>query len=197
MVGQPIVSTLLRLAGPNWVVMVTLAIVSMIDIFFVGRIGLDPLAGVSITFPMMMLMQTMAAGGMGGGVAAAVARAGGAGEQHDVDRVVARALWVAIGMAGLFTAVFVGFGPGLYRAVGASGAQLEAALVYSNVIFLGAVVIWIFHLLGAVVRGTGNMTFPAVLIIVTQLVHLGLCPALVFGVGPVPALGVRGAALSA
>lgn len=197
MVGQPIVSTLLRLAGPNWVVMVTLAIVSMIDIFFVGRIGLEPLAGVSITFPMMMLMQTMAAGGMGGGVAAAVARACGAGKQDDVDRVVAQALAVAIGMAGLFTAVFVGFGPGLYRAVGASGAQLEAALAYSNVIFLGAVVIWIFHLLGAVVRGTGNMTFPAVLIIVTQLIHLGLCPALVFGVGPLPALGVRGAALSA
>jgi putative MATE family efflux protein len=195
--GQPIVSTLLRLAGPNWVVMVTLAAVSMIDIFFVGRFGLAALAGVSITFPLMMLMQTMAAGGMGGGVASAVARARGAGNQEEVDGVAAQALVVAIGMAGLFTAVFVGFGRALYGAIGASGAELEAAIAYSDVLFLGAAVIWVFHLLSAVVRGTGNMTFPAVLIILTQLIHLGLCPALVFGVGPLPALGVRGAALSA
>src|SRR5882724_9438606 len=67
LLGKPIVPTLLRLAAPNWVVMVTLAAVSMIDIFFVGRFGLEALAGVSITFPMMMLMQSMAAGGMGGG----------------------------------------------------------------------------------------------------------------------------------
>jgi putative MATE family efflux protein len=197
LLGQPIVPTLLRLAGPNWVVMVTLAAVSMIDIFFVGRFGLAALAGVSITFPMMMLMQTMAAGGMGGGVAAAVARARGAGKQDEVDRVTAQALVVALGMAGLFTLVFVGFGRALYGAIGATGAELEAAIAYSDVIFFGAAVMWTFHLLAAVVRGTGNMIFPAVLLILTQLIHIGLCPALIFGVGPLPALGVRGAALSA
>jgi putative MATE family efflux protein len=195
--GKPIVSTLLRLAAPNWVVMVTLAAVSMIDIFFVGRLGLDALAGVSITFPMMMLMQTMAAGGMGGGVAAAVARARGAGNQAELDSAAGQALVVAAGMAALFIIVFVGFGRMLYSAIGASGAELDAALAYSNVLFFGAVIMWVFHLLSAVVRGTGNMTFPAILLILTQLIHVGLCPALVFGIGPIPAFGVRGAALSA
>jgi len=197
LLDKPIVPTLLRLAAPNWVVMVTLAAVSMIDIFFVGRFGLEALAGVSITFPMMMLMQTMAAGGMGGGVAAAVARARGAGKQEEVDRVVAQALVIAIGMAGLFIAVFVGFARPLYGAIGATGPELDAAVTYSNVLFLGGAVMWIFHLLSAVVRGTGNMTFPAGLLVLTQLIHVGLCPALVFGVGPLPAFGVRGAALSA
>jgi putative MATE family efflux protein len=195
--GKPIVPTLLRLAAPNWVVMVTLAAVSMIDIFFVGRLGLDALAGVSITFPMMMLMQTMAAGGMGGGVAAAVARARGAGNQDELDSAAGQALIVAAAMAALFIILFVGFGRMLYGAVGASGAELDAALAYSNVLFFGAVIMWVFHLLSAVVRGTGNMTFPAILLIVTQFIHVGLCPALVFGFGPIPALGVRGAALSA
>ncbi len=197
LLGQPIVRTLLRLAAPNWVVMVTLAAVSMIDIFFVGQFGLAPLAGVSMTFPMMMLMQTMAAGGMGGGVASAVARALGAGKREEVDCVAAQALVVAIGMAGLFTAVFVGFARPLYEALGASGAVLEAAIAYSNVLFLGAAVMWVFHLLAAAVRGAGNMILPAALLILTQLIHIGLCPALIFGVGPLPALGVRGAALSA
>ena len=194
--GRSIVSTLLRLAAPNWVVMVTLAAVSMIDIFFVARLGLDALTGVSMTFPMLMLMQTMAAGGMGGGVASAVARAVGAGKQEDVDGVTAQALLVAVGMAALFAAIFVGFGHALYGVIGASDAALEAATAYSNVIFLGAVVMWSFHLLAAAVRGSGNMVFPAGLIILTQLIHVGLCPALIFGVGPLPAFGVRGAALS-
>jgi len=197
LLGKPIVPTLLRLAAPNWVVMVTLAAVSMIDIFFVGRFGLDALAGVSITFPMMMLMQSMAAGGMGGGVASAVARARGAGKQEDVDAVAAQALVTAIGMAALFAALFVGFGRVLYGALGATGAELEAALTYSNVLFLGGAVVWLFHLLSAVIRGTGNMVFPAGLLVLTQVIHVGLCPALVFGIGPLPAYGVRGAALSA
>lgn len=196
LVGRPIVSTLLRLAGPNWVVMVTLAAVSMIDIFFVARLGVDALTGVSMTFPMLMLMQTMAAGGMGGGVASAVARAIGAGQQDSVSDVAAQALVVALGMSALFTAVFLGFGRTLYGAIGASDAALEIAVSYSNVVFLGASVIWVFQLLAAVVRGSGNMGFPAALVITTQLIHAGLCPALIFGVGPLPALGARGAALS-
>ncbi|HET9622762.1 MAG TPA: MATE family efflux transporter [Kofleriaceae bacterium] len=194
---RPIVGPLLRLAAPNWIVMVTLAAVSMIDIFFVGKLGLDALAGVSITFPMMMLTQTMAAGGMGGGIAAAVARAHGAGNRAAVDRAAGQAVIVAVAMAALFIAVFVGLGRALYAAIGAAGPELEAALAYSDVLFYGAVIMWAFHSLSAVVRGTGNMTFPAILLILTQLIHVGLCPALVFGVGPVPALGVRGAALSA
>jgi len=140
--------------------MITLAAVSMIDIFFVGRFGLEALAGVSITFPMMMLMQTMAAGGMGGGVAAAVARARGAGKQDEVDRVAGQALVVAIGMAGLFIAMFVGFARPLYGAIGATGAELDAAVTYSNVLFLGGAIMWVFHLLSAVVRGTGEHDLP-------------------------------------
>ena len=67
--------TLLRLAAPNVVVMVVQAAVSTLDAVFVGWLGSDALAGVSLVFPLVMLMQTMSAGGMGGGVAAAVARA--------------------------------------------------------------------------------------------------------------------------
>ena len=59
--------TLLRLAAPNVVVMVVQAAVSTLDAVFVGWLGSDALAGVSLVFPLVMLMQTMSAGGMGGG----------------------------------------------------------------------------------------------------------------------------------
>ena len=74
-----IAPTLLRLAAPNVVVIVVQAAVSAGEAVFVGWLGADALAGVSLVFPLIMLMQTMSAGGMGGGVASAVARALGAG----------------------------------------------------------------------------------------------------------------------
>jgi Na+-driven multidrug efflux pump len=67
----PITPTLLRLATPNVIVMMAQAAVSTCEVYFVGWLGVEALAGVSLVFPIIMLMQTMSAGGMGGGVASA------------------------------------------------------------------------------------------------------------------------------
>src|SRR5262245_13983832 len=76
----PIVSTLLRLAAPNIVVNVVLiAVTATVDAHFVGQIGPSALAGISLVFPLIMLMQQMANSSMGGAIASAIARAIGAG----------------------------------------------------------------------------------------------------------------------
>ena len=90
----------------------------------------------------------------------------------------------------------LGFGRGIFGGMGGRGAALDAALAYSNVLFSGAVVIWFTNVLAAVVRGAGNMLLPSLLLLGTALLHLVLCPLLVFGWGPVPGLGVAGAAVS-
>jgi Na+-driven multidrug efflux pump len=61
-----------------------------------------------------------------------------------------------------FTFTVLAGGRWLYGALGGSGASLAAALTYSNVIFAGAVLLWVFNSLANVVRGTGNMAVPAV-----------------------------------
>jgi Na+-driven multidrug efflux pump len=80
--------------------------------------------------------------------------------------------------------------------MGAGGAALDAALAYSNVIFAGAVAVWLFNTLASVVRGSGNMVLPAVVVLGGSPVLLVLSPALIFGWGPFPQLGVSGAALA-
>src|SRR2546428_11465965 len=70
----PVAPTLLRLAAPNVLVMVLQAVVATMDAVFVGWLGSDALAGVSLVYPLLMLMQTMSAGGMGGGGCSGVAR---------------------------------------------------------------------------------------------------------------------------
>jgi putative MATE family efflux protein len=192
----PIAPTLLRLAAPNVAVMLAQAGISTLDAVFVGRLGPDALAGVSLVFPLFMLMQTMSAGGMGGGIASAIARALGAGRRDDADALVLHAVAVAVGMAALFTAGALWAGPALYRAMGASGGALAAALSYSHVIFGGALAYWGFNTLGSVVRGSGNMLLPAASMLGGAAVYLLLAPALIFGVGPLPGLGVVGAGVA-
>lgn len=197
MLDGPIVSTLLRLAVPNLVVNVVLiAVTPSVDAHFVGRLGLDSLAGLALVFPLMMLMQQMANMAMGGAIAAAIARAIGAGRREDAASLVIHALAVAVGAAALFSAVFLLAGPGIYRLMGGRGPVLAAALEYSNVIFAGAFAFWLLGALTSVVRATGQVAILAYVYIGAELLHLAMVPALVFGLGPVPALGITGAGLA-
>jgi len=192
----PVAGTLLRLAAPNVLVMVLQATVSTLDAVFVGWLGSDALAGVSLVFPLVMLMQTMSAGGMGGGVASAVARALGGGRRADADALVGHAFVVALVMAASFTLLLGLGGPALYRAMGGTDAVLESAVLYSRVVFGGALAYWLFNTLGSVIRGTGNMALPASVMVVTGLLYLALSPALILGWGPLPRLGIAGAAVA-
>src|SRR5213594_2904492 len=189
----PIALTLLRLAAPNVVMLVAQVAISVLEAYFVGWLGADALAGVSVTFPLVMLMQTMSAGGMGGGVASAVARALGAGRRHEAQALVLHALLIACAMGVLFTAGALWGGPALYRAMGGTGEALAAALAYSDIVFAGALSVWLLNTLASVVRGTGNMLLPAGVVMGGGALTLLLSPALIFGWGPLPPLGIAGA----
>jgi putative MATE family efflux protein len=190
----PVARTLLRLAAPNVLVMVLQAMVSTLDGVFVGWLGTDALAGVSLVFPLVMLMQTMSAGGMGGGVASAVARAIGGGRRADADALVVHAIVIALAMAAGFTLLLELGGPALYHAMGGRGAGLDSAVLYSRVLFGGALAYWLFNTLGSVIRGSGNMTLPASVMVAGSAIYLALSPALILGWGPLPRLGIAGAA---
>src|SRR5487761_901363 len=76
--------------------------------------------------------------------------------------------------------------------MGGTGASLAAAVVYSNVVFAGAVLVWLFNSLAAVIRGTGNMMMPAAVTCAGVFLLVPLSPCLIFGLGPFPRLGVAG-----
>jgi putative MATE family efflux protein len=192
----PIVPTLLRLAAPNVVVLAVQTTINVLEAYFVGWLGTDALAGVSLVFPLIMLMQTMSAGGMGGGVASAIARALGGGRGGDANALVVHALLIGAGMAALFTGGMLLGGPALFRAMGGRDGALAAAVSYSTVIFSGAFAFWMFNTLGSIIRGTGNMILPAAVVVGGGVVIVPLSPALIFGIGPVPSLGVVGAGLA-
>src|SRR5947207_8660173 len=141
----PIAPTLLALAVPNVLMLVAQVAINVLEGYFVGWLGTDALAGVSVTFPLIMLMQTMSAGGIGGGIASAVARALGGGRRAEADALVAHALVIGLALSAIFTAGLLWGGPALYAAMGGSGPSLDAALAYSGVIFAGALAVWLVN----------------------------------------------------
>ncbi len=196
MLEAPIASTLLRLAAPNVLVMLAQASVGLIETYFVGKLGTDALAGMALVFPVVMLMQMTSAGAMGGGIASAIARALGARRRDDADALVLHAIVIAGVFSLLFMGAVLGGGRWLYGQMGGTGGALDAALTYSNWVFAGAALIWVFNTLSAVIRGTGNMAVPAVITVAGTVVLIPLSPLLIFGWGPLPALGIAGGAVA-
>ena len=191
----PILATLLRLSAPN--VLNLLAIVGMItfDGLFLGRLGPDVLAGASLAFPFVMLiLQHTATSGMGGGVSSAIARALGAGKRDVADALTLHAFLSGARSCGQFSRQCCCSAHPSFSVGWAGMARCcRPRSAYANVAFGGAVSIYMLNLLGNAVRGTGNMGLPAGVIVGSVIAHISSRRLLIFGWGPVPALGPAGA----
>jgi len=193
----PIVSTMLRLAAPNVAVNVVLiAVTATVDAHFVSRLGADALAGLSLVFPLIMLMQQVSNSSMGGAIASAVARAIGAGKHEDASALVVHAVIVATVAAALFSGALWLGGTALFTLMGGKGTALAAALEYANAIFGGALAYWLLSTFTSIIRGAGQAAVLAVVYLAAEALHIALVPVLVFGFGPIPALGVAGAGVA-
>lgn len=196
MLEEPPLRLLLRMASPNALAFLVQASVSMVEAWYIGRLGTASLAAIALILPGLMLMQMLSGGAFGGAVTSAVARAVGAGQPERAQRLMWHAL--AIGMfAGVtFALLWLLAGEALLLRLGARGEVLQAALAYGNLLFAGCTLIWLSSLLSAVLRGVGEIGFPARLMLVSAALQIPLSGALVLGVGPVPSLGIVGAAVS-
>ncbi len=192
----PITPTLLRLAVPNVLLMFAQAAAGLVETYFIGKLGTDALAGMALVFPAVMLTQMLSAGAIGGGISSAIARALGARRRDDANALVLHAVAIALGFGLCFTlAAWLG-GPWAYARMGGHGASLDAALLYSNWVFGGAALIWLFNALASSLRGTGNMALPAQVSGIGTLLLVPLSALLIFGAGPVPGFGIAGGAIA-
>jgi putative MATE family efflux protein len=188
---------LLRLGMPNTLAFFIQASVSMTEVWFVGQLGSASLAAIALSFPLLMLIQTMSGGAMGGAVASAVARAMGAGQPQRAEQLIWHALTLAGLGAGGFLVIFLAAGEPFLRLLGGSGDVLTQALDYCLLIFTGGISIWLVGVLSAVFRGMGDMKFPAALMVLGAAIQVPVSGILVLGLLGAPQLGIIGAGLSA
>jgi len=193
---RPIAPTILRLAIPNATVMIVQILIGLLEVYFVSRAGVDALAGVAPVFPLVSLVVAIAQGALGGGIVTTVARALGTGRTGEASEYAWYAVLLGVPLGLATTALMVALGPALYSHMGISGNALEIAVSYSFTIFAGATLIWLFNLLMAVVRGTGNLQVPVIVVCGGALILVPLSPVLIFGAFGYQGLGPSGGAVA-
>jgi putative MATE family efflux protein len=180
-------------ALPQIVANVVQNVFNLVDMFWVGRLGTVALAAVGIAGTIMMVL-FMVILGAGTGAAAIVARAIGAGDREDADRIAAAAILLAV-LLSLPVAV-LGFlhAPALYTLMGADAAVTAAGAQYIRVMFLGAGIIFSNFVLNSLFQGAGDAVSPMLATTFAAVLNALIDPIFIFGWLGTPRLGVAGAA---
>jgi putative MATE family efflux protein len=190
----PILRTLVRLAWPNVVALSAGVCVVIAETSYIGRLGVESLAAMALVFPFVILTMTMSGGAMGGGVSSAIARALGAGDAARAAMLASHAVLIGLTFGLTFTVLMLVFGPSLLQLLGGRGNVLAQAVGYVRIFFGGVVIAWLMNTLTGILRGTGNMKLPSLMVLGSALCQIILGGTLGLGLGPVPQFGMRGVA---
>lgn len=196
LIGGPIVWTMLSLSFPPTMATLAQLFVQLAQVHYVGLLGIEPLAALTLVAPIVMLMQLLSAADLGGAISAATSRARGANDAEDLQRLVLYAVGCSL-FLGLLVAAIEYFGGGaLYRFLGGKDRVLDEAVSYGRIVFGGAVLMWMTNLLAATLRGRGETFVPSAIIIASLLGTFPLYPMLTLGALGGPGLGLEGAAIA-
>jgi Na+-driven multidrug efflux pump len=190
----PILPTLLSLAWPNIIAFSAGTCVVIAETSYIGRLGVESLAAIALVFPCVMLTMTMSGGAMGGGVASAIARALGAGDKDRASTLAMHALLIGLCFGLTFMLGMLIFGPRLLALLGGRGNVLMQAVAYTQIFFGGAILPWLMNTMAGILRGTGNMKLPSLLMLSSAVCQIVLGGTLGLGLGPIPSFGMRGVA---
>jgi putative MATE family efflux protein len=189
----PILGVLVRLAIPIVATNVFQSLYQLIDTFWVGRLGAQAVAAVSLSFPILFFMIS-AGGGLSIAGAVLVAQMFGARDQRAADHAAGQTLSVVgIVSAVLSLTGFLLSGP-LVAFFAPEPTVESMAVAYLQVSFLGLVAVFVYFVFQALLRGVGDVKTPMIVVAGTVVLNFFLDPLLILGWGPVPAFGVVGAA---
>ncbi len=191
----PISNAIVKLAWPAFTSMVFLMVFNLVDVWFVGKLGADALAGVSAASFILWTLQSVATLVETGGNAM-VARFVGARDTALASRIVGQCLIMAAALAIGFGVIGFLTEDWIYTYMGLEGEVLRHAREYLFYIFSGMITIFMVFAMDAAFRGMGDTKTPLKLITAALTLNVVLDPLLILGVGPFPRMEAGGAALA-
>ncbi len=186
---------LLRFSGPAIISMTVASSYQLVDAIFVGRLGQESLAAMSVVYPLVLSFVAIASG-TGIGITSLISRSLGAGDSEGADKVAGTAVSLCFILAGVVALICLPNLEWILSTLGASGEVLPLAKSYSSIIIWFTVLNYGSMLLSNIIRADGNPIFSSSVAITSSLINIGLDPLLIFGLGPIPAMGIKGAALA-
>ena len=193
---KPIIPLLIRMSAPNTIAFFIQSLVVLTEVWFISRLGTNSLAAVALAFPLLMITQTMSGGALGGAITSAIARSMGADDIEKAERLIWHSIIISLGGAISFLILFILFGKQLLFLLGGRGEILQESYAYCSILFFGGILLWLSGSLSAVLRGMGNMRFPATLMVITSSIQVILSGGFILGWFGLPKLGVPGAAVA-
>ncbi|MDX1705184.1 MATE family efflux transporter [Pseudidiomarina sp.] len=192
---DPIPATLWRMTWPMIIGIVTLISFNVVDTFFIGLLGTDPLAAVSFTFPVTFTVVSLSIG-LGIGTSAVIARKRGSGQEDHARFDGTIALTVSALLVAALALLGYLFMEPIFAALRAQPRLMTYIEDYMTLWFLGAVLLVIPMVGNAVLRAAGDTRTPSLIMASGGLLNAIFDPIFIFGLGPFPALGIQGAALA-
>jgi len=183
------------LAVPMILEMALESLFAVVDIFFVNRVGKEAVTTVALTESMIMIVYSVAIG-LSMGATAMVARRAGEKNYKAIGETAAQAIFLGTSIALIFGVVGFFFPKQILSVMGASPAVVATGFRFTQIMFSGNIVIMLIFLNNAVFRGAGDAAIAMRALWIANIMNILLDPLFIFGLGPIPAMGVTGAAVA-
>lgn len=191
----PLRRAVFLLAVPMVLELVLESTFAVVDIFFVAKLGPSAVATVGLTESYLFLLYAVAMG-LAMAVTALVARRIGEGKREDAAVTAVQAIFVAVLVSVLPALLGIVYAQDLLRLMGADAWSIDHGYRYTQWMLGGNAVIMLLFVINAIFRGAGDAAIAMRVLWLSNGLNILLCPLLIFGLGPVPALGIEGAAIA-
>ena len=192
---DPVAETLKRMTIPMIYGMILLMTFNLVDTFFVGLLGTQPLAAISFTFPITFTVISLTIG-LGIGTSAVIGRSLGKGDDKTAKCAGTSALILTAIIVGILSSIGYIFTEEIFLMLGASYELMPLIRDYMDYWFLGSVFL-IGPMIGnAILRASGDTKTPSIIMGTGGVINAVLDPIFIFGFGPIPAMGIKGAAIA-
>ena len=195
MTKDPVGPSLIHLAIPMMFGLVSIMLFNLVDTFYISLIGVRELVAISFTFPVTFTLVSFAFG-IGIGASVVISRTIGEGDHHRVQRLTTDSLLlvtlIILCVAGLSFITL----RSIFTLIGATDESLPLIKEYMIPWLLGVVFVVIPIVGNSAIRATGDTKTPSMIMVIAAVVNAVLDPLLIFGYGPFPALGIKGAAIA-
>ena len=191
----PVIPTLRKMTLPMILGIMAILLFNLVDTFFIGLMGAKELAAVSFTFPVSFVLMNIAMG-LGIGTATVLAAKIGSGDRLSAKRICTHALLLAVVSAIPLSAFGILTLTPLFRLLGADESTLPLISDYMSIWFAGLLFLYVPMIGNSTIRATGDTKTPSIIMALAGLANGIMDPILIFGIGPIPALGIQGAAIA-